>query len=62
MKNTKKITLTALMTSLVFIATGVLPVIPIPLSQGYIHLGDSMIFIACALTGFVLLYSEISTK
>ncbi|WHH61193.1 ECF transporter S component [Petroclostridium sp. X23] len=41
-----------LMTALVFIATGLLPRIPISGTGGYIHIGDSMIFIAAILLGW----------
>ncbi|WP_113674234.1 ECF transporter S component [Vallitalea guaymasensis] len=58
MKNTyfessdiKKITYTGLMTALVLLATLVIKV-PVPFTNGYIHLGDSMIFIAAILLGW----------
>jgi len=50
----KTITYAGLMTALVFVTTGVIPHIPIPFSSssGYIHIGDSMIFIASILFGW----------
>lgn len=47
---TKKFVLTGLMTSLVFILTFIFP-IPVPYTSGYIHLGDSMIYISVILLG-----------
>lgn len=47
---TKKLVLTALMASLILMATIFLK-IPIPLSTGYVHLGDGMIFLAVLLLG-----------
>lgn len=52
MKNkTKKLTFLGLMIALVFIATFSIR-IPIPFTQGYIHAGDSMIFITAILFGW----------
>lgn len=51
MDRTKKITYTGIMTALVFIATFVIK-IPIPATDGYIHLGDCMIFLAALLLGW----------
>ncbi len=49
----RKLVLAGLMTALVYIATALLPRIPIPFTQGgYIHLGDSMIFVAAILLGW----------
>ena len=48
----RKMTYTGLMTALVFVATGLIPHIPIPFSSGYVHIGDSMIFIAAILFGW----------
>ncbi|HBN83857.1 MAG TPA: hypothetical protein DDZ89_08430 [Clostridiales bacterium] len=51
MDRTKKITFTGIMTALVFIATFVIK-IPIPATEGYIHLGDCMVFLAALLLGW----------
>ncbi|MDK2823856.1 MAG: hypothetical protein PWQ67_1062 [Clostridia bacterium] len=53
MENTqvKKLTLGGLMIALVFVTTFSIK-IPIPFTQGYIHAGDSMIFIAAILLGW----------
>ncbi len=49
----RKLVLAGLMTALVYIATALLPRLPIPFTQGgYVHLGDSMIFIAAILLGW----------
>jgi len=48
--NTKKFVLTGLMTSLVFVLTFIFP-IPVPYTSGYIHLGDSMIYISVIVLG-----------
>lgn len=48
----KKLTYGGLMTSLVFIATAIIPTVPIPFTEGYIHTGDSMIFITGILLGW----------
>lgn len=50
-ENTSKIVLTGLMTALVTIATMFL-MVPVPFTGGYIHLGDSMIFISVLLLGW----------
>ncbi|EOD00710.1 ECF transporter S component [Caldisalinibacter kiritimatiensis] len=50
--NTKKLTYGGLMTALVFVATAFVPQIPIPFTQGYVHLGDSMVFVAAILLGW----------
>lgn len=48
-----KLIYAGLMMALVFVATGILPRIPIPFTQGsYIHAGDSMIFITAILFGW----------
>ncbi|MGI6621801.1 MAG: hypothetical protein GX227_02320 [Clostridiaceae bacterium] len=47
---TKKFVLTGLMTSLVFVLTFIFPV-PVPYTSGYIHLGDSMIYISVIILG-----------
>lgn len=49
---TKKLTYCALMTALVFVATAFIPQIPVPFTNGYIHTGDSMIFVAAILLGW----------
>lgn len=48
--NTKKFVLTGLMTALVFVLTFIFP-IPVPYTSGYIHLGDSMIYISVIVLG-----------
>ncbi len=48
--NTKELTVLGLLTALVAIATMVIQ-IPVPATEGYIHLGDSMIFLAAILFG-----------
>jgi len=48
---TKKITFGGLMVALVFVTTFSIK-IPVPFTQGYIHAGDSMIFIAAILLGW----------
>jgi len=48
--NIRKLTLTGLMTALVCLATVAISV-PIPFTNGYIHLGDSMVFLAAILLG-----------
>ncbi|MDN5342993.1 ECF transporter S component [Oceanotoga sp. DSM 15011] len=48
---TKKLTYTSMMLALVFIST-LLIKIPVPITNGYIHLGDSMIFIASIIFGW----------
>lgn len=47
---TKKMVYTALMTALVFISTYVIQ-IPVPFTGGYIHAGDSMVFLSGLLLG-----------
>jgi uncharacterized membrane protein len=49
--NTKDIIMTGLMMALVTIATMIF-VIPVPFTNGYIHLGDSMIFLAVFILGY----------
>lgn len=46
----KNLTMTALMAALVFIGTRYMQ-IPIPAMSGYIHLGDSMIFLTVCIIG-----------
>lgn len=48
---TKKLTLTGLMTAAVAVATAAL-VIPVPNTGGYIHMGDSMIFLSVLVLGW----------
>ncbi len=50
-QKTKRMVLTAVMTALVFIATYAIRM-PVPFTQGYIHIGDSMIFIAVVVLGW----------
>lgn len=38
--------------TLVFVATAIIPHIPVPFTEGYIHIGDSMIFVAAILFGW----------
>jgi uncharacterized membrane protein len=47
----RKLAYTGLMTALVLISTWAIK-IPVPFTDGYIHLGDSMIFIAAILLGW----------
>ena len=47
---TNKLVFTALMTCLVLLGT-ILFRIPIPMTQGYVHLGDAMIYIGVLLLG-----------
>ncbi len=48
--NTRQLTLTALMIALTTVATMVIR-IPVPATQGYINLGDSMVYISALLFG-----------
>lgn len=48
---TQKMIMTGLMTALITIATMVIAV-PIPFTNGYVHLGDSMIFLAVLILGW----------
>ncbi|NLU52102.1 MAG: ECF transporter S component [Clostridiaceae bacterium] len=48
--NTRKYVLTGLMTALVFVLTYIIK-IPVPYTSGYIHLGDSMIYISVMVLG-----------
>ncbi len=47
---TEQLVMTALMTTLILIGTIVIR-IPIPMTQGYVHLGDAMIYIGVMLLG-----------
>ncbi len=49
-KSTRKYVLTGLMTSLVFVMTFLIKV-PVPYTSGYIHLGDSMIYVSVIILG-----------
>lgn len=49
-KTIRKLTLGGMMAALVFVMTYV-PKIPVPVTGGYIHLGDGMIFLAAMLLG-----------
>ncbi len=49
-KKTEQLVMTALMTTLILIGTIVIR-IPIPMTQGYVHLGDAMIYIGVLLLG-----------
>ena len=53
MKNDRieKLVMTALMTALITVVTIIIP-IPVPFTNGYIHLGDSMIFMAVIILGW----------
>lgn len=46
----KKLALSGVMAALVFVMT-YLPKIPVPVTGGYVHLGDGMIFLAAMLLG-----------
>ncbi len=48
--NTRKFVLTGLMTAMVFVLTFTIK-IPIPFTSGYIHLGDSMIYLSVMILG-----------
>lgn len=50
MKQTQRLVLTGLMTAMVFLLTFLVK-IPIPFTSGYIHLGDSMIFLSVLAVG-----------
>lgn len=50
MNNTRKFVITGLMTALIFILTFMFR-IPVPYTSGYIHLGDSMIYISVMVLG-----------
>lgn len=49
--NVEKLVMTALMTALITVITVILP-IPVPFTNGYIHLGDSMIFLSVIILGY----------
>ncbi|MDR2770925.1 MAG: ECF transporter S component [Clostridiales Family XIII bacterium] len=48
--NTEKLILTGLLTALIAVTTGVIA-IPVPFTNGYVHPGDSMIFMAVLILG-----------
>ncbi|WP_051531011.1 ECF transporter S component [Clostridiisalibacter paucivorans] len=50
--NIRKITFGGLMTAMVFAATAIMPHVPVPFTEGYIHIGDSMVFISAILLGW----------
>lgn len=52
MNKIRRLTYGGLMTALVFVATAIIPHIPVPFTEGYIHAGDSMIFITAILLGW----------
>ena len=47
--NLRNLTITAILAALICIMTAYLLHIPVPLTGGYIHLGDSLIFLAAAI-------------
>ena len=49
-KRINTVVMTGLMMGLILVATSLFKV-PVPLSQGYVHLGDGMIFLAVLLLG-----------
>lgn len=51
MKNTQKIVVTGLMMGLIVVCTMFIKV-PIPMTTGYVHLGDAMIYLAVLLLGW----------
>ncbi len=53
MRNNKveKLVMTGLMTAIITVITIIIP-IPVPFTSGYIHLGDSMIFLAVIILGW----------
>ena len=50
-EKTNKLVMTALMMCMIIVLTMFVKV-PIPLTQGYVHLGDAMIFISVMLLGW----------
>jgi len=50
--NIRRLSYGGLMTALVFTTTAIIPQIPIPFTEGYIHTGDSMIFVTSILLGW----------
>ncbi len=48
----RRLTYGGLMTALVFATTAIIPQVPIPFTEGYIHTGDSMIFVTSILLGW----------
>ncbi|RKD32584.1 ECF transporter S component [Thermohalobacter berrensis] len=49
---TRNLSYSGLMMALVFVATAIVPQVPIPFTKGYIHTGDSMIFVAAIMLGW----------
>ena len=49
--NTQKLVMTGLMTAIIAVATMAIAV-PVPFTNGYIHLGDSMIFLSVLILGW----------
>lgn len=47
----EKLVMTALMTAIIAVVTIIIP-IPVPFTNGYIHLGDSMIFLSVIILGY----------
>ena len=50
LKNTKNLAICGLLAALVLLATFVIK-LPVPITNGYVHLGDGFIFLAALLTG-----------
>lgn len=50
LKNTKNLTICGLLTALVLLATFAIK-LPVPITNGYVHLGDGFIFLAALITG-----------
>ena len=50
LKNTKNLAISGLLAALVLLATYVIK-LPVPITNGYVHLGDGFIFMAALLTG-----------
>ena len=49
-KRTSRIVMTGILTSLIMVATMIIR-IPVPFTQGYVHLGDAVIFLAVLILG-----------
>ena len=60
-RNTRKYVLTGLLTALIFALTFVFH-IPVPYTSGYIHLGDSMIYISIVLGPFFGAFASVSVQ
>lgn len=50
LKNTKNLAICGLLAALILLATYVIK-LPVPITNGYVHLGDGFIFMAALLTG-----------